>query len=86
MAVRKWHMQEALKSYSGLRAVLDELTEEEVLAALKLESATRRRQSFIDRLISRATRLNEINYVNSLKEKYGNREKIGSDQGRDQGT
>ena len=52
------------------RQRLNELTEEEVLAALDLEGATRRRRSVIDRLISRAARLNEIRYVRQLKEKY----------------
>lgn len=70
MAVRKWYINQALESYSSLRTVLDELTEEEVLAALKLESATLRRRSMISRLISRAVRLNEIHYANSLKEKH----------------
>jgi regulator of replication initiation timing len=70
VAVRKWYINQALESYSSLRTVLDELTEEEVLAALKLESATLRRRSMISRLISRAIRLNEIYYANLLKEKY----------------
>lgn len=70
MTVRKWYINQALESYSSLRTVLDELTEEEVLAALKLESATLRRRSMISRLISRAVRLNEVFYAISLKEKY----------------
>lgn len=53
-----------------LHDLIDELTEAEVLAALDLESGTQRRASIIDRLISRAVRLNEISYSNSLKEKY----------------
>lgn len=71
MAVRKWHLDQALASYPSLKRVLGELTEEEVLAALDLESATMRRRSVIDRLISRAVRLNELSYSRQLKERFG---------------
>lgn len=71
MAVRKWHIDQALASYPSLKRVLGELTEEEVLAALDLESATMRRRSVIDRLISRAVRLNELSYSRQLKERFG---------------
>lgn len=70
MAVRKWYLAQALESYPSLKRVLGELTEEEVLAALDLESSTLRRRSLIDRLIQRAVRLNEVNYARQLKEKY----------------
>jgi hypothetical protein len=70
MAVRKWHMSRALESYSALNEVIGELTEEEVLACLDLEAATRRRRTIVDRLISRAVRLHEIPYATHLKEKY----------------
>lgn len=70
MAARPWHIGQALDSYPSLLKVLSELTEEEVLHALSLESASRRRQSIIDRLISRAVRLNELSYAKTLKEKY----------------
>ncbi len=70
MSVRKFTVGQALESYGALKAHLNDLTEEEVLAALTLESATRRRQSIIDRLISRAARLNELRYVTELKEKF----------------
>jgi len=53
-----------------LGEIIDELTHEEVIAALDLESGTRRRKSIINRLISRATRLNELAYTKSLKEIY----------------
>lgn len=69
MAVRQWHFAQALDSYTSLKKVVNELTEEEVLAALDLESRALRRRSLIDRLISRAVRLNEINYSRQLKEK-----------------
>lgn len=70
MSARKFLIVQALDSFRGLNERLNELTEEEVLAALDLEGATRRRRSVIDRLISRAARLNEIRYVRQLKEKY----------------
>lgn len=68
--VRKFLLTQALASFSALNERLKELTEAEVLAALELESATTRRQSIIDRLISRAVRLNELNYQRHLKEKF----------------
>lgn len=69
MAVREWHLQLALKSYRELVKIIDELTEEEVLAALELEKSSLRRKSLIDRLIQKAGDLHRQNYVNSLKEK-----------------
>lgn len=70
MSVRKWYIDQALESFAALNRVLCELTEPEVLACLDLESATQRRRSVIDRLISRAIRLNEITYNQRLKGKY----------------
>ena len=70
MAVRKWYLDRALDSYPSLKAVIGELTLEEVIAALDLESSTLRRRSLIDRLISRAVRLNEVSFNRQLKEKY----------------
>lgn len=70
MSARKWYVSEALRSFVRLNEVLNELTAEEVVVCLKLEAASQRRRSVIDRLISRAVRLNEIDYSNSLKEKY----------------
>lgn len=60
----------ALESFQSLTAALNGLTEEEVLACLELEAASLRRQSVIDRLISRAARLRELSYVAYLKEKF----------------
>lgn len=71
MAVRKWYLDQALASYPSLKGVLSELTHEEVMAALDLESATLRRKSLIDRLIQRAVRLNEVAYAAQLRRKYG---------------
>jgi hypothetical protein len=70
MEVRQWYVTKALESARQLQDTIDELSEEEVIAALELESGSRRRGSIIDRLISRAVRLNELKYVTHLKEKY----------------
>jgi hypothetical protein len=70
MTVRRFYIGQALNSFADLGRVLHELTEEEVLAALKLEAATHRRPSILERLISRATRLNELSYNLKLKEKF----------------
>jgi hypothetical protein len=70
MSVSKYKINEALVSFTALNSVINKLTEQEVLACLKLEAATQRRQSILDRLVSRAARLNEIKYVRLLKEKY----------------
>ena len=70
MAVSKFRLSQAVASVSSLREVIGQLTEEEVLAALDLESATKRRPSIVGRLLKRAIRLNEIAYSTSLKEKY----------------
>lgn len=70
MAVRRYYINQALVSYKNLTSTLDELTEEEVLACLRLEASSQRRQSILDRLISRAVRLNELTYNRQLKEKF----------------
>jgi len=70
MTVRKFQISQALSSFSALKTHLGSLTEAEVLAALDLECATNRRRSFVDRLMSRAVRLNEVRYSRQLKEKY----------------
>lgn len=68
MATREWQMRLALKSVRDLVSVIDQLTEEEVLAALELEKSSRRRKHVLDRLIQKAADLNRQNYINSLKE------------------
>lgn len=68
--VRKWYVGQALESFVRLNEVISELTEEEVYACLDLEAATQRRTSIINRLISRAVRLNEISFNRQLQEKY----------------
>lgn len=70
MSVNKWRIDQALSSFHRLNELLPELTEEEIFACLDLEAATRRRKSMINRLISRAVRINEIRYSNQLKGKY----------------
>lgn len=70
MSVRKWYVDQALQSFVRLNEVLSDLTEAEVLACLDLESASTRRRSIIDRLISRAVRLKEIEYNLTLSRKY----------------
>lgn len=70
MAVRRFYIDQALKSFKCLTLTLDELTEEEVLACLNLEAGSRRRPSVLNRLISRAGRLQELRYTRQLKEKY----------------
>jgi hypothetical protein len=80
VSTRRWYVNQALASFKSLTAVLDDLTENEVIAALELESASSRRMSIIDRLISRAIRLREISYGNTLKEKYrGSSQQTGQD-------
>lgn len=68
--VRTFVVNQALDSFGALNERINSLTEAEVLAALKLEAATNRRRSLIDRLISRAVRLNELEYQRQLKEKF----------------
>ena len=70
MTIRSWHMNLALSTFQSLNSIVNELTEEEVLACLKLESATRRRRSFINRLIARAARLSAIRTTQQLKAQY----------------
>lgn len=70
MEVRKWYVGQALESFARLCEIIDDLTYEEVIACLDLEASTRRRRSVLNRLISRAVRLAEIDLNRNLKEKY----------------
>lgn len=70
MAVRRYYIDQALTSFTSLSRTLGVLTEEEVLACLKLEAGTLRRRSVLKRLISRASRLHELRYTHSLKERF----------------
>jgi hypothetical protein len=70
-AINDWNVGQALASVQRLVELLPGLTEDEVMAALELESRSRRRRSVIDRLIARAVRINELNYSSTLRKKYG---------------
>jgi hypothetical protein len=72
MAVRPFYVGEALQSYHRQRKMLNLLTEEECLAALRLESETRRRHSMLVRLVQRAVHLREQAYSLQLKRKFLN--------------
>lgn len=69
MSVRKWYLSEALVSYRRLLGVIHELSLEEVMAALNLESATQRRQSLTGKLIDRAVQLESQIIRKRLQEK-----------------
>jgi hypothetical protein len=49
---------------------VDDLTENEVYAALVLECASQRRKSIVNRLIAKAADFNRQNFVQHLKEKH----------------
>lgn len=68
--IRGWYVSQVLDSFVRLTELLSELTEDEVLAALHLESQSRRRRSIMDRLVSRAVRLNELKYAETLRLKF----------------
>lgn len=70
MAARTWYLFQATQSYTTLRTVVNQLTLEEIIAALELESQSLRRKSILNRLIARASRLKEIEFTRQLKEKY----------------
>lgn len=67
---RKYQLGLATLSMTGLRSVINDLTLEEVIAALDLEAHSLRRKSHIDRLIARASRLKEVEFATQLREKY----------------
>lgn len=70
MSPRRYYIDLALSSCANLATTLEKLTEPEVLLCLELEAGSRRRRSILDRLISRAVRLNELSYNIALKEKF----------------
>ena len=70
MLTRRYYIDRALSNFANLTTTLSELTEPEVLLCLELEAGSRRRRSVLDRLISRAVRLNELSYNRQLKEKF----------------
>jgi ribosomal protein S7 len=68
--VRKWYVDKALHSTRSLMEVINDLTMGEIEAALALESATRRRDRIMQRLVGRAARLNEQSFVKQLCERF----------------
>lgn len=68
--IRKWHVDRALHSVRSLFDVIDEMTLDEVLAALELESASRRRRAIMTRLVGKAARLNEQQFLKQLNKRY----------------
>lgn len=68
--VRNWYVRKALTSSRSLASVIGELTEEEVLHALEVESESSRRSVMIDRLIQKAAELNRHSYLKTLKEQF----------------
>ena len=70
MAVRDWHVQRALESFRQLVDTLNDLTEEEVLHCIELETSTLRRATIIEKLIDRAAVLRKTSYKEELKLKY----------------
>lgn len=68
-ALREWYINEALHSFRRLKSILGELTEEEVLAALKLEHGSRRRHTLIGVLTARAEQLHLRSFHANLEEK-----------------
>ena len=68
-AVRELYVRGATRSYTSLHEIISELTQAEILAALRFEVSTRRRRSIINRLISRGAALAAAEYVTyTLKE------------------
>jgi hypothetical protein len=68
--IRKYEVARALDSVVSLAGVMDDLTEEEVLHCLEVESSSQRRKAVISALIRRAAKFNKQRYVQQLKEKY----------------
>lgn len=66
---REWYVNEALHSFRRLKSVLDDLTEEEVLAALHLEHGSRRRRTLLRLLTDRAVELHLRTFHANLEEK-----------------
>ena len=63
---RKWYISRALESYRALGSVIEDLTYDEVIRCLDIESGSMRRRSLIDKLLKRAVQLTTL----ALQEKY----------------
>lgn len=68
--MRDFIITQALKSFRSLSNVIGEITEDEALHVLQVESGSRRRLVMIDKLILKAAELNRIKYIETLKEKF----------------
>jgi len=68
--VRKAVIALAVGSYFDLAKVIESMTQEEVLEALAIESASQRRKSTMCRLLKKAVRLNEIAFKQQLIREY----------------
>lgn len=68
--MRQWYVGQALRSFRSLDKIIDELTEEEVLHVLEIESGAQRRITIMNRLLQKAVDLNRHNYEVTLKEKF----------------
>lgn len=68
--MRNWHIQKALNSFRSLSGIIGELTEEEVLHALEVESGSRRRAVMLDKLILKAAELHRKAYIITLQHKF----------------
>lgn len=66
--VRDWYISEALHSFRRLKSILVELSEDEVLAALKLEHSSGRRSTVIRLLTTTAAKFNRSTFDLTLKE------------------
>lgn len=67
--MRQWYVGQALRSFRALDQIIDELTEEEVLHVLEVESGAQRRTTIMTRLLQKAVDLNRQSYEATLKEK-----------------
>ena len=65
---REWYINEALHSFRRLKVVLNDLTEEEAIAALKLERSTRRRSTVVRLLAAQVEKLHLRNFNANLEE------------------
>jgi hypothetical protein len=68
--VRQWHVKLALESMTSLMGVVNELTHDEAIYCLNLESRTQRRRSIVNVLIARAVKMLKLSYMQQLKEIY----------------
>ena len=63
-------VHKALASFRSLSEVIGELTEEEVMHVLEVESGSRRRAVMLDKLILKAAELHRRRYLSELRRKF----------------